>query len=162
MLDIIDSETARAAAAKACSGAREVGFEVGDAQYLENINDQSIDRLITMCLLHHLAEPDGALRRWRAVVRPGGQLSVFLPCDPGMVWRTGRRLTTIRRARASGYSESQARYLNAIDHRNHFGSLIAMVRWIFADDQVDITWHPVPFIRSWNAMLFVTVQITRR
>lgn len=162
MLDINDSERARAAAANACTDAREVSFETGDAQFLGNCRDESVDRLIAMCLLHHLADPDGALRRWRSVVRPGGQLSLFLPCDPGLMWRVGRRLTTFRRARANGYSEAKVLYLYAVDHRNHFGSLIAMVRWIFADDQVDVAWHPVPFIRSWNASVFVTVQITKK
>jgi phosphatidylethanolamine/phosphatidyl-N-methylethanolamine N-methyltransferase len=161
MLDIIDSDAARAAAADACSDARKVGFEIGDAQLLENVENESVDRLIAMCLLHHLAEPDRALRRWRAVVRSGGQLSVFLPCDPGLVWRAGRQLTTFRRARANGYSDSEIRYLSAVDHRNHFGSLISMVRWIFANDQVEVIWRPVPFLRDWNLNVFVTVQITK-
>ncbi len=161
MLDINDSETARAAAAGACSEGRSVDFVVGDAQTLETVGDASVDRLISMCLLHHLSEPDEALHRWRDVVRPGGRLSIFLPCDPGAVWRAGRRFTTFRRAAAHGYDDCQIRYLNALDHRNHVGSLLAMVNAVFRDDDVATTWYPSRWVPSWNANLFLTVQIRR-
>ncbi|MEK7422238.1 MAG: class I SAM-dependent methyltransferase [Actinomycetota bacterium] len=162
MLDINDSETARVAAADASSHQHRVEFVVDDAQTLGNVPDCSVDRLISMCLLHHLSEPDDALRRWQAVVKPGGQISIFVPCDPGALWRMGRRLTTFRRARSHGYSHQQIRYLNALDHRNHIASLIAMTQSIFAKDTVKVTWYPTRFLASWNINLFVTIQIKRR
>jgi SAM-dependent methyltransferase len=161
MLDINDSATARAAAESATTADRNVSFVVGDAQVLDNLGNESFDRVISMCLLHHLSEPDEALRRWRAVVKPGGQISIFVPCDPGVIWRMGRWATTFRRASAHGYGDLEIRYLNALDHRNHVASLSAMVRAVFADDRVRVSWFPVRFMRSWNSNLFLTFQITR-
>lgn len=161
MLDINDSSSAREAALAASKPGRPVEFVVGDAQTLDNIPDGSVDRLISMCLLHHLPDPDGALARWRAVVKPGGVLSIFLPCDPGLTWRSGRLLTTFRAAKKLGMSDTQIRYLNARDHRNHFASLAAMIDGVFADDQVVVKRFPLPFLPSWNANLYCTYHITR-
>ena len=77
MLDINDSAAARESAAQAHQPDKIVQFQVGDAQNLVDVQDESIDRLISMCLLHHLPDPDGALRNWQRVVKPGGVLSIF-------------------------------------------------------------------------------------
>jgi len=159
MVDIRDSGAAREAARVASVGGRSVEFLVDDAQTLAALPQCSVDRLVSMCLLHHLSEPDRALRRWRQVVRPGGTISIFLPCDPGLLWRTGRRFTTFRSAKRIGLDSTLLRYLNAIDHRNHVGSLLAMAKGVFADDRLRVRWFPLPGVPSWNANLFLTLQI---
>jgi len=161
MLDIRDSAAARQVAeAHASSSRAEVEFVVGDAQRLDGIADESVDRLVSMCLLHHLDDPRGSLKQWRRVVKPGGVLSVFVPCDPGMLWRAGRALTTFRTARAQGYSPLELRYINACDHRNHVASLRWMIEGTFADDAVRVRRYPWR-VGSWNANLFFTFQIRR-
>src|SRR4029077_14943774 len=54
MVDIRDSVCARDTAAKASRPDATVEFILADAQDLSEIADASIDRLISMCLLHHL------------------------------------------------------------------------------------------------------------
>jgi phosphatidylethanolamine/phosphatidyl-N-methylethanolamine N-methyltransferase len=161
MVDIRDSTVARQTAAKASRPGVSVEFAVGDAQDLDSIADASVDRLISMCLLHHLDDPAGSLKHWRRVVRPGGVLSIFVPCDPGLLWRAGRAVTTFRAARSTGYSALGIRYINACDHRNHVASLRWMIQGMFADD--DITMHRFPFgpLDSWNGNLFFTFQIQK-
>jgi phosphatidylethanolamine/phosphatidyl-N-methylethanolamine N-methyltransferase len=159
MLDIRDSRAAREVARRASAPTAAVDFQVGDAQDLAGIDDASVDRLISMCLLHHLDDPRGSLVQWRRVVRPGGVLSIFLPCDPGALWRAGRALTTFRGARASGYSALAVRYINACDHRNHFASLRWMIAATFADDDVSIRRFPFAPLDAWNANLYWTFQI---
>lgn len=161
MLDINDSQAARDAATAASTVHRPVEFVVGDAQTLTDVADESIDRLISMCLLHHLPDPDAALRRWRSVVKPGGVISVFVPCDPGALWRSGRRLTTFRAAKKLGMSDCAVRYLNARDHRNHFASIHALVNGVFGDDEVVEHRFPLPFLPSWNANLYSTFHVTK-
>ena len=161
MLDINDSSSARDAARAASKPDRSVEFVVGDAQTLEAIPDSSVDRLISMCLLHHLPDPDAALARWKAVVKPGGVLSIFLPCDPGVTWRSGRLLTTFRAAKKLGMTDTQIRYLNARDHRNHFASLAAMIDGVFANDQVAVKRFPLSFLPSWNVNFYCIYHITR-
>lgn len=160
MVDIRDRETAREAARKASSTARSVEFTVGDAQVLADVVDRSVDRLVSMCLLHHINEPDQALRRWRAVVRPGGVISIFLPCDPGLLWRMGRRFTTFRQAGNRGIDAARMRYISALDHRNHVASLLWMAQGVFSRDHVRVHWFPLLKVPSWNANLFLTLQIT--
>jgi phosphatidylethanolamine/phosphatidyl-N-methylethanolamine N-methyltransferase len=162
MLDIRDSDQARRLAAEATRPHAAVEFMVGDAQDLASIQDGSIDRLVSMCLLHHLDDPRGSLGHWRRVVRRGGVLSVFLPCDPGLLWRAGRAMTTFRTARSKGYSALDTRYINACDHRNHVASLRWMIEGIFADDDIAMSRFPLGRVDSWNTNLFFTFQITRR
>lgn len=162
MLDIRDSAAARAVAEEHSAPGRAVEFVVGDAQDLAGVETESVDRLISMCLLHHLPEPRESLINWRRVVSPGGVLSIFLPCDPGALWRAGRSVTSFRAARARGYSDMEVRYINACDHRNHVASLRWMVEAVFAYDDLRIVQYPFSFIDSWNANLFMTFQITKR
>jgi phosphatidylethanolamine/phosphatidyl-N-methylethanolamine N-methyltransferase len=161
MLDIRDSDEARRVAAASSQRDARIEFTVGDAQNLESISDGSIDRLISMCLLHHLDDPRGSLIHWRRVVKPGGVLSVFVPCDPGLLWRAGRAVTTFRAARSKGYSALDIRYINACDHRNHVASLRWMIEGIFSRDQLSVSRFPFGRLDSWNANLFWTFQITR-
>jgi SAM-dependent methyltransferase len=161
MLDIRDSKDARRVATAASRPGAQVDFIVGDAQDLASIDEVSVDRLVSMCLLHHLADPAGSLRHWRRVVRPGGLLSIFIPCDPGLLWRAGRAATTFRAARSMGYSALDIRYLNACDHRNHIASLRWMIEKIFADDEISLHRFPFGPVDSWNANLFFTFQIRR-
>ena len=115
-----------------------------------------------MCLLHHLDNPHGALKHWRRVVKPGGCLSLFVPCDPGLVWRVGRAMTTFRRARQLGMSSTEMRCLNAREHRNHVASLRWMIAEVFADDEVRVRRFPFGRLGGWNTNLFMTFQITKK
>jgi len=162
MLDIRDSVGAREAAARASGPGTTVEFTVGDAQDLASIADASVDRLVSMCLLHHLDDPRGSLQHWRRVVKPGGVLSIFLPCDPGLLWRAGRAATTFRTAKAQGYSALEIRYINACDHRNHVASLRWLIEGTFNND--DLSVHRFPFgpVESWNANLFMTFQVRKQ
>jgi len=162
MIDWRDSQDAHDAAAAASRPGASVEFMVGDAQDLAAIADESVDRLVSMCLLHHLNDPRGALHNWRRVVKPGGVLSIFLPCDPGMLWRLGRRLTTFRSLQALGYSYLQTRVMYACDHPNQVASLRWMIEERFADDELSIHRFPFGPLDSWNVNLFMTFQIRKR
>ena len=162
MVDIRDSPEAREAAARASRPDAAVEFLAGDVQDLAAIADESVDRLIAMCLLHHLDDPRGSLHHWRRVVKPGGVLSIFLPCDPGVLWRFGRALTTFRTIRAMGYSQLETRVMFACDHPNQVASLRWMLEGTFANDDVSIHRFPFGPLDSWNANLFMTFQIRKR
>jgi phosphatidylethanolamine/phosphatidyl-N-methylethanolamine N-methyltransferase len=55
-----------------------------------SVPSASFDRLIATHVLEHLPKPERVLREWARVVRPGGTLSLILPCDPGLARRLGR------------------------------------------------------------------------
>jgi SAM-dependent methyltransferase len=90
--------------------------------------DASVDRLIAAHVLEHLPRPDRVLNEWARVVRPGGVISIVLPCDPGIAWRLGRSLGPRRRFQALGIDYD---YWMAREHINPIGNLVNFIRYYF-------------------------------
>ena len=102
-----------------------------------SLPDHCADRLIAAHVLEHLPEPHRVLREWHRVVKPGGVLSILLPCDPGLLWRLGRRLGPRAEGRRAGLDYD---YLLAREHINPINNLITFIRYYFA--AVDEDWRP--------------------
>lgn len=118
----------------------------------------SVDRVVSTCLLHHVTNPLSALSQWRSVVRPNGSITILLPCDPGLMWRLGRRVGPRRKALTHGVDYD---FLMALSHRNHVGSLISILKTVFKHDEVKRTCFPIPWLSSWNVNLAFVFQITK-
>ena len=131
-----------------------VELSVQDARAL-HYADASFDRLIATHVLEHLREPAEVLREWHRVVRPGGILSIVLPCDPGMLWRFGRHLGPRRTARRAGLEYD---YFMAREHINSVFNLVTLIRYYF--ESVDERWYPF-MIPSADANLFYLCNIRR-
>jgi phosphatidylethanolamine/phosphatidyl-N-methylethanolamine N-methyltransferase len=101
-----------------------------------SFEDSSFDRLIATHVLEHLHRPDDVLREWRRVVKPGGIISLVLPCDPGMMWRLGRACGPRRKARERGVPYD---YIMALEHVNSITNLSAMIDFHF-NDKVQYWW----------------------
>jgi ubiquinone/menaquinone biosynthesis C-methylase UbiE len=99
--------------------------------------DRCFDRLIATHVLEHLPEPHRVLREWARVVRPGGIISVVLPCDPGLAWRWGRHLGPRRTFIRAGIDYD---YWMAREHINPIGNLVRFLRHYF--DEIDECWRP--------------------
>lgn len=112
-------------------------FQVEDATKL-SFPDASVDRLIATHVLEHLPRPHEVLREWARVVRPGGVLSLVLPCDPGLAWRLGRSFGVRRRAEQAGLEYD---YWMAREHVNPIFNLVTFIDYYFAD--VRATWWPL-------------------
>lgn len=69
---------------------------IGDCQERLPFADDSFDRAIAVHVLEHLPDLPRALDELQRLVRPGGQISVVIPCDPGFVYNLGRSLTAKR------------------------------------------------------------------
>jgi ubiquinone/menaquinone biosynthesis C-methylase UbiE len=100
--------------------------------------DASFDRLIASHVLEHLPNPVAVLTEWNRVVKPGGIMSILLPCDPGLFWRTGRMFGPRRNAKKRGIEYD---YLEAAEHINPIFNLVAFIRYHFAS--VDEHWYPL-------------------
>lgn len=140
------------------SFAEDVQFVTGDAHSLP-FPDGHFDRTIMTCVLHHVEHPELALMELRRVTKPGGRISVLLPTDPGIAYRVVRWLTSGAMARrADRYSEE--RLSHAREHRNHYASLLTLLRHVLRFDEV----HERPFplgLPSWNLNLVTVIQATR-
>ncbi|MEO9632558.1 MAG: class I SAM-dependent methyltransferase [Sulfitobacter sp.] len=99
--------------------------------------DDSFDRLIATHVLEHVPDPHTALAEWVRVVKPGGVLSIILPCDPGWGWRLGRHLGPRKQAEAAGLPYD---YYMAREHINSIYNLQEIIRFHFPKREV--AWWP--------------------
>lgn len=104
--------------------------------------DGSFDRVIATCVLHHVDSVLDAAAEMRRVTAPGGgHVTVFVPTDPGLAYRFGKALTSGRAASRRGIRDLH-RLVDAIDHRNHFRSILVQLLHVFGGDEVTVDWYP--------------------
>lgn len=135
------------------SGVRFIQADV----HLLPFQDNSIDRVISTCLFHHLEDPLQAMKELNRVVRPGGVIDIFLPSDPGVAYRVVRFFTTSIKARKHDVL-LESKYINAIEHRNHIKSLIVMGQYVFGPQNLALDWFPFP-INTWNLNLACVLRV---
>ncbi len=116
--------------------------------------DASFDRLIAAHVLEHLAQPHKVLREWARVLKPGGVISLVLPCDPGMLWRLGRYAIARNKFIKAGFDYD---YWMAREHINPINNLVSLIRYYF--DNVSESWLPAR-VPSIDLNLFYIAHIT--
>jgi SAM-dependent methyltransferase len=77
----------------------------------------TFDRVIVMCVLHHLDNPDIGIANILKLLKPGGTLSLFLSSDPGIMNRINRRILVIPRVKRLGFD--YFKLFHAREHQNH-------------------------------------------
>lgn len=126
--------------------------QVEDASRL-SFPDDSFDRVIAAHVLEHLYKPHEILREWVRVLKPGGILTLVLPCDPGMMWRLGRYAVARRNFIKAGM---QYDYWMAREHVNAVNNLVALVHYYFSD--IEERWLPAR-IPSMDLNLFYIAHL---
>lgn len=108
-----------------------------------SFEDSTFDRVIATHVLEHLYRPHEVLQEWVRVLKPGGILSLVLPCDPGVAWRLGRYAASRKKFIAAGINYD---YWMAREHVNPINNLVSFVRHYFP--VLDESWFPmkVPLI----------------
>ncbi len=134
-------------------------FDTADVLKLQ-YEDEFFDRVLNTCVLHHVADPEAALLEIRRVLTPGGTADIFLPCDPGIMFRWAKKLGPVRSAQKEGLKEVKT-LIDARDHQNHVGSLLRLSNHVFRHDTIDKKTYPVPGM-TWNSSLWVTLRVTKR
>jgi|LauGreSBDMM110SN_4_FD.fasta_scaffold66532_1 ubiquinone/menaquinone biosynthesis C-methylase UbiE len=120
--------------------------------------DQSFDRVIATCLIAHLRDPELALTEWRRVLKKGGELTMYVPCEPGFSLRLFRRLFSAPKAKRLGF-EGFNLYI-ARDHVNDAFRVLNLAAEVFREDTFQQIFRPLG-IRSWYLNLFCVVHITK-
>ena len=92
----------------------------------------------------------------RLVVKPGGIISLVLPCDPGLGWRLGRQLVARRKFDQSGIEYD---YWMAREHINPINNLVALLQYYFP--VIKETWAPMR-IPSIDLNLFYLANVEVR
>lgn len=120
-----------------------------------DVADNSYDRLIATHVLEHVPRPHEVLQEWARVVRPGGTLSIVLPCDPGTAWRLGRHFGPRASAKKRNIDYD---YVMALEHINSITNLVAITRHHFANRHE--MWWPLR-IPSSDLNLIFAVNIVK-
>jgi SAM-dependent methyltransferase len=129
-----------------------------DAEKLSEFQDNSVDRVIATCLLIHLSNPENALKEWKRVLRPGGAMQIYIPCEPGMLLRGLRNITTVRKAAKIGVNHLSFHYR---EHKYSYPHLRLLIQENFADCKVSFRQYPFPKI-GWNFNLWTVVDIEKK
>lgn len=114
------------------------------------------DRVISTCLLHHVQNPELVLNEIDRVLSQNGTATIFLSCDPGLAVRTLRKLTVARSAQKKGFKGYDL--MISRDHRNHFGSLLEMARFVFRNRNFKVRYYPFG-INSWNLNGYAIITV---
>ena len=134
-----------------CSDSR-VFHKIEDASKL-SFKSNSFDRLIAAHILEHMPDPHDVILEWTRVLKPGGILTIVLPCDPGVWWRLGRYVFARKPFIKAGIDYD---YWMAREHINPINNLVSFIKAYFND--IEEYWKPlnIPFI---DLNLFYIVHI---
>ena len=117
------------------------------------------DRVIVMCVLHHLEDIESAVKNMIKILKPGGTISIFLPSDPGLLNRINRRIFVTSKAKKYGFLDYEL--VNALEHRNHFYSIDKQLNYLFKEFKSTKKSYPInlPF---YDLTLFSILNFSKR
>jgi phosphatidylethanolamine/phosphatidyl-N-methylethanolamine N-methyltransferase len=116
--------------------------------------DHFFDRVIASCLIAHLNEPQIALSEWKRVVKQGGLITIYVPCEPGLLLRTLRALVTNPKKRKIGISN--VALFQYRDHQQTYVRLKAEIHSLTFN--VHSRRFPFPFL-PWNFNLWAVFTV---
>jgi SAM-dependent methyltransferase len=126
---------------------------VADCQKRLPYADADFDRAIAIHVLEHLPNLPVALEEIARLLKPGGVFSVVIPCEGGLGYGMGRRVTS-QRAFERRYRTSYSWFIEN-EHVNQAHEILSELRNHF--DVADITYFPsrIPLIDV-NLLIGVT------
>ena len=130
---------------------------VADASNIPYPNNY-FDRVLMNCVLHHVKDPEQVLSELFRVLKSGGEANLFVSCDPSMLVRLLRKITVARKSQKLGFQGYDL--MIAREHRNHFPSLLQLLKYQFRDCKIKIKYFPLYF-RVWNINAYVIVKCTK-
>ncbi|HMD57224.1 MAG TPA: class I SAM-dependent methyltransferase [Solirubrobacteraceae bacterium] len=112
---------------------------VADCQQRLPYEDGTFDRALAIHVLEHLPDLPAALSEIRRLLKPSGVFSVVIPCEGGLGYALGRRVTT-QRAFERRYKTSYKWHIES-DHVNKAREILPELRARF--DVTDSTYFPM-------------------
>jgi phosphatidylethanolamine/phosphatidyl-N-methylethanolamine N-methyltransferase len=135
-----------------------VKFKKGNAEKLP-FKSNYFEKVTATCLLHHVSDPLAVCIEARRVTQFEGEIVFILPTDPGILNQLVKRFISYRRM--SKFSSHKPSLILALDHKNHISGLLEIVKFVFKNDDVRITFLPFRF-NSWNFNLIARVSIVKK
>lgn len=103
-------------------------------------------RIIASHVWEHIPDPEGALKRWVELLEPEGVLSIGLPCDPGLAWRLGQRLSARKFMKLYGGTFADYDLHMAHEHVNAAQRLLKIFRYYFPQARESYFPFPLPLV----------------
>ena len=118
------------------------------------------DRIIMSHVLEHIINPEEFIFDVMSKLKKGGVLSIALPTDPGLLWRSGRMFSKIFSINSTlNISPEKYDYINAKDHVNSIYSLYSIIRYHYKKKLIE---QYLPFgIKFFDLNLFYNVHIIK-
>jgi ubiquinone/menaquinone biosynthesis C-methylase UbiE len=127
-----------------------------DVQAL-SFDDHSFNRVVVSCVLPHVNDPVAALTEIHRVVKPGGDVCIYVPCEPGIALRMARRVWTVPRSRKFGVEDPY--FLHFREHIHYFTALDHFIKREFSSARIKT--RSAPLARApWNLSLYRLYWIT--
>jgi ubiquinone/menaquinone biosynthesis C-methylase UbiE len=117
----------------------EASTHVGDVELGLDVPEASFDRVIAIHVLEHLRNLPPALDEVHRVLKPGGVFEVVIPCEGGLGYALGRRVTS-QRVFEKRYKTSYDWYIKT-EHFNVPGEIIPELDARFTRDRS--SWWPL-------------------
>jgi SAM-dependent methyltransferase len=130
-------------------------YETQNVEQL-SYSSNTFDRVISTCLFHHLPNPEIGFIEVRRVAKIGGLISILLPTDPSISYRSLRSLATVLPAKRVGRAE-EINLIHAREHRNHFYSLRNLLNHVFVRDSIDIIYPTKIPLTIFNPFLVYSI-----
>jgi SAM-dependent methyltransferase len=126
---------------------------VADCQSTLPYEPASFDRAVAIHVLEHLPNLPAALQEVKRLLKPGGIFSVVIPCEGGLAYSIGRRLT-IKREFERRYATSYKWFIEN-EHVNRAHEILSELRAGF--ELIDTSFFPsrVPLIDA-NLLIGIT------
>ena len=119
---------------------------------------ESFDRIIVTCLFLHLDKPELAMKEIRRVVRPKGEISIYMPTEPSLILNLIRKSITKRKATKLGFAGYDL--FVARDHITYFKRILELIKYIFCEDKIKVKYRPIP-LKTWYFNAFCIIRIIR-
>lgn len=103
-------------------------------------SDNSIDRILTGCLLLHLDEPVDALEEWLRVLKIGGVIDTVIPNDQSLLVWLYQSLYSRRKSRKLGFRDFDL--VNAFEHHSYYKRIFHLVNAAFPIEHLEFHHHP--------------------
>jgi hypothetical protein len=94
----------------------------------------------------------------RRVTKIGGEIGISLPADPGVLNRFIKSIISYPRIRK--LTDLDPKLIYALEHKNHIGGMLSIMKYVFRDDELKIKYHPFR-LKSWNLNLAIVVKVTK-
>ena len=123
--------------------------------------NNSFDRIIISHCLEHIPDPETFIFEMMSKLNIDGILSISLPTDPGLLFRTGRQfLKFFSIKKTYKLSKEEFDYMNATEHINSIFGLRSIIKYHFKND---IQEKYLPFrIKFADLNLFYNVHICKK